>query len=254
MKQRKMTCLLCMMMGLILMVAAGALATEDPLLTSMEITPRTLPQPAAVRVAINVVNGNERGEAIEVTLRDPAGEVCKSFGAKGTANLAPGASASFAGSWKVTAKQLQEGRLTYSLAYTYAGDKGEEIKVEKPVSVKIESTSDAPTALMRIERTIAPGANAKVGEQVTVQYVLENVGTTPLHNITILDPEISEEPLVLELLPENEQAELMVSYIADAEARTTHAEISYEYTVDGAVVQNKSFKADPAVTIQVENK
>ena len=102
--------------ALMVLFAAVALA-DDPIVCEMEVSQAVLTGEGTVRVNINVINVSDDGDAISVTLYDPAKNVCASFGSGGTANLAPGSSASYSGSWTVTQEQLNAGKITYIASY-----------------------------------------------------------------------------------------------------------------------------------------
>lgn len=228
---------------LALLVATGAYAEHPDMQATIEITPAAAAVGDTVRVAANVVN--QGAEYVSVTLLDGDGKPCTAFGEAGRAGIAPGTSASYSGAWTVTESDAAAGRVIYYLFTLSDGDGGKTVST-MPLSATL-GKQDA-TAKMNVERFITPGAKVKKGEQVTLSYILKNVGNVDLYDITILDPDISPDPMILAGLKTGEDAEITYAYLAD-EVKTTHAELSYSYEMDGSLVQSKVIEMAPPVEI-----
>lgn len=232
----------------LLAVVSVTAQAEDALSHSIEISPKALTGPGTINVAINIVNTSD-GSPVSVTLLDPGGNVCSSFGSGGTATLQAGGSASYTGNWTVTEAQLKDGRVTYSARYSVANTEGQTVQANKPISASI--TYNTAKAQLNIERNVEPGQTVVQGQTVKIRYVIRNTGTLDVTDITIKDPDIISEPAVRASLAVGETAELSYSYVAGSASKTTHAEISYKYELDGKTQTSKTIKADPAVTIEV---
>lgn len=237
-----------LLVGIMLLFGITALA-EDPLSASMEISPKALTGTGSVRVSINVVNTSDGGSPISVTLLDPAGNVCSGFGSGGTANLAPGSSASYSGSWTVTQAQLEAGRVTFTARYAVPDEAGVNMAHQRPISASI--THNTAKALLHVERFVSPGAKVVQGQTVEIRYSVKNVGTIDVSNITIKDSGITNDTVTHPLLAVGDTTEMSYSYTAGSTSKTTHADISYEYEINGKKETSKAIKADPPVTIDV---
>lgn len=243
---------LLVLMGLLLLgvVLFGTSAmAEDPISRTIEITPKVLTGTGTVRVSINITNLSDDGGAVSVTLFDPNGEVCGNFGSGGTANLSPGASASFSGNWTVSQTQLDAGKITYTARYSVVNEEGMRVQVTRPIAATF--SYNTATAQLHIDRFVEPSATVMQGQTVKIRYTIKNTGTIDIKNITIKDPDITSEPAVRALLPVGETAELSYSFVAGSTSKTTHAEISYEYEVNGKTEKPAAKQADPPVTIDV---
>lgn len=237
-----------LLLSVLFLLSVSAMA-EDPISRSIEITPKALTGTGSVRVSINIINMGDDGGTISITLMDPDGNVCTGFGSGGTANLVPGASASYSGNWTVTQKQLEDGKVTYTARYSLTDENGVRVQVTRPIAASI--THNQAKALLNIERFVEPGAKVVQGQTVKIRYVIKNVGTIDVQNITIKDPDITSEPAVRATLAVDDTAELSYSFVAGSTSKTTHAEISYQYTIGDKTETSKTTKADPPITIDV---
>lgn len=235
-------------LGIMLLFSIGAVA-ED-INASMAVAPKQLTGTATVRVDINIVNISDSGYPLSVTLYDPAGKVCSDFGSGGTANLPAGSSQSYSGNWTVTQKELDAGRIIYSAKYTTTNEEGEKISASRPISDTI--SHNAAKALLNVKRFVEPGEKATPGQEVTIRYVIKNVGTVDVHDITISDPDIIDKAVTHDTLIVGDTTEMSYSFVAESDSKTTHAEITYKYEISGKTDTSKPMKADPAVTIDVE--
>lgn len=239
----KLLTLVGLLIGMLLLLSVSALASEaDPISRSIEITPKALTSSGTVRVSINIVNTSD-DETVSVTLVDPAGNVCTGFGSGGTANLSPGVSQPYTGSWTVTQAQLEAGKVIYTAKYAVTNENGEKVQVTRPIAANI--THNTAVAKLNVERYVDPGYKVMQGQTVTIRYTIKNVGTIDVKNIKITDPDIIDTPVEKATLAVDETAELKYTFMAGSASKTTKAEISYEYEVNGKTEKPKAIQATP---------
>ncbi len=246
-KMKKQLVKLSVLVGLLMvgvLLFAGPVSAEDPLQFKIEITPDTLTAPTTVRVSISVLNMSDDGTPISVTLSDPDGKVCSSFGSGGTANLAPGSSTAYAGSWTVTQAQLEAGKIIYSARYSITNAAGQPVSANHPITKSIKYNQ--ATAKLDVSRTISPGTTVTEGQTVTISYKLTNNGTVDISNISIADPGIISEPVKYPLLKAGESADLSYHFTAETSSKTTNGEVTYSHLV-GSKTETKTGKCDAQV-------
>lgn len=233
-----------MLIGLLvlsMMMATGALA--EPLSVSAGATASALLPGNEATVTVSVMN-IEAERTIILSLLNPSGELCSDFGNQGMAALAPGESIGYSGRWTLTDQDVATGKLYFTLQYgegeTWIGQAQMEIPIEPQEVV----------ATMSIARFVEPGPQVVPGQIVEIRYLMKNTGTVDLSDVTITDPGIAREPYRREMLLMGEEVEAVFEYVADANDRTTHAEIVYSYPVDGELVQSNPMKMDPPITIE----
>lgn len=232
-----------------MLLSCASAAASDAIGYEFQVTPKALTGPGSVNVSINIVNNSDSASPISVTLHDPDGKVCSSFGSGGTANLQPNASSSYSGSWSVTQAQLEAGRIVYSARFTGTDENGNSVPASLPISASI--SHNTATAKLHIERVVDPGPKVVAGQVVTIRYIIKNTGTLDVSDITFKDPGIISEPAVEASLKAGDETELSYQFTAGSEAKTTHAELTYKYDEGGKQVTSKSIMADPPITIEV---
>lgn len=236
-----------LLLGFTLLFATFAQA--DPIAKFIEVNPPSLTNTGTVNVSINISNTSDEGETISVTLYDPAGNICSSFSSGGTAHLAPGASASYSGSWTVTQDQLDKGRIQYTARYSVTVD-GVKVPTSLPIVASI--THNTATANLDINRNIST-KSAVSGQTVTITYTVTNTGTIDIYDLVISDKDISSEDIKLSTLKVGETQELTHAFTAGTASKTTSPKISYKYkTSDGKETTATKDNIEPttiAVTI-----
>lgn len=231
--------------ALMVLFAAVALA-DDPIVCEMEVSQAVLTGEGTVRVNINVINVSDDGDAISVTLYDPAKNVCASFGSGGTANLAPGSSASYSGSWTVTQEQLNAGKITYIASYKVTDADGNVNAVSRPIAKAI--TFQQATPKLHVQRT-AP-TKAVEGQNTAISYLLTNTGTVDITNIQITDEGLPDtEPLTCALLGVGQSVELTNEFVMGASAVTTRPTITYSYLEGSEEKQNKTSGGEKTIEV-----
>ena len=174
---------------LALVCASSALAADDPLKVSMELSNNKFSEPAEITVSITVTNVGEGDMPGPVTLYYPSGKQVEEFGAP---TLAVGMSKNWSGKWKVTQKELEAGKLTFKLKYSVytdetVDDEGNTVESKlvnktKNFSKKLIYAGGAPE--LEVNRTITP-TTAQQGQEVTVTYEIKNVGPVDVTGVTI---------------------------------------------------------------------
>ena len=114
---------LILILAVILSVLAisSALAAGDNLKISMALSNDKPAVGETIRVSISVTNNDDRTSPVPVKLFGPDYKRIHDFGEP---QLEPGASVSWEGSWTVTQKQLEEGRITFTLKYGFYDEAG----------------------------------------------------------------------------------------------------------------------------------
>lgn len=251
MKKHRMKLLLWMglLVGFALLFTAAARA-DDVLSGEMEIRPDTLSGPANVSVSINIVNMSDSSTPITVTLYDPDGNVCPQFGSGGTATLAQGAFASYSGTWAVTQKQIDAGKVVYQARYAVQGPDGQMISAMKPISKSIRFNN--VKASIDIQRSVPKGSVLQ-GQTVKLSYTLTNTGTVDITDIVIKDPGIWNGQVDLPLLAVGEKKELSYSYVADASSKTTAAVVTFKYESGGKVLSKEDKMTAKVIDVTIPN-
>lgn len=245
----KLPFLLGIMAGIMILFCVCAQASE-PLDVDKDVSPKSLTGPASVRVSINIINVNDGSTPISVTLHDPNDQVCTNFGSGGTANLASGQSSSFTGTWNVTDSQLEAGKIIYTARYTMTDENGTPLRTSLPIALNITHNQVKPQLYM--ERNISPGSMVQEGQDVTITYLIKNVGTVDVYDITFTDPEIISTPVVhSQVLAVGETAQVSYSFKAAGESVQTHADVVFTYDVNGSPVSSGKLKAGEATQIEV---
>ena len=115
-----------------LLFAAPALAAEDPIEFSIEITPQSMTAPGDIQVSLRVANTSDRDMIDPVTLYDPAGNVVTGFGDGGSYILAAGSFRTWEGTWKVTQEELNAGEFAYQVKYHIEDENGDLVEMSRP--------------------------------------------------------------------------------------------------------------------------
>ncbi len=221
---------------MVLLASSAALA-EDPLQVEREISPRSLTGPTTVNVAINIINISDDPSPVTVTLYDPSGNVCSGFGSGGTANLSPGASAAYSGSWTVSESDLTAGRITYQARYRVTNSDGSTSSVSKPIALNFTYEDVNPS--IHVQRR-APDGKVPEGTSTEVAYIVNNTGTVEVVNIVITDPGIGSEPLTIDSLPVGETREVKYEFVMGSEPVTSKPTITWEYMVGNTKHQGEA--------------
>ena len=195
------------LLGLIVCLAlcclfGTAMAAYDPLKVSMSLSQTKFTETQSITVSITVSNTGEGDMPGPVTLYYPNGNQVEEFGSP---TLTVGSSQSWSGTWKVTQKQLEAGKITFKIKYSVYNDDGELLNKTKNFSKAITYTAESDTSTsnpaagdsttttsstaagkvqVEINRTITPPIASK-GQEVSVVYDVVNAGEVDITNVTI---------------------------------------------------------------------
>jgi len=180
MKQKFLVCL-----TMVLLLAIGlfgtALAEAGTVVPEVNVvlSQNRFTGPAPVDVTVTVSNPADIDMPGPCALYDPNGMRIMDFGQP---TLTAGGSQTWSGTWNVSERELEEGRLVFTLGYTMPGADGVLIKKEQPFSVSIVNAG--AEARLDVQRTITPGV-ARNGQKVYVTYVIQNVGGADVTAVTL---------------------------------------------------------------------
>ena len=166
---------------LVLFAAGAALAdnVSDPVKISMELSNNKFSGPGPVTVSVTLSNVGDGDLPGPITLYYPSGKKVEEFGSP---TLAVGSSKNWKGTWNVTQKELDNGKLTFSCKYSVYNEAGELVNKVKYFSKKITFAGADP--VIEVKRTVVPSMATK-GQEVTVTYEVSNTGTVDVTNVTI---------------------------------------------------------------------
>ena len=128
--------LLVALLGLLLLTGT-ALAADNPIKVSMQLSETEFTGPAEVTISIKISNSGDTDLPGPVKLFYPDDTAVEDFGEP---VLAAGTSKSWTGTWKVTQEQLEEGKITFRMTYSLNGDDGQAVNktshFSKPITYK----------------------------------------------------------------------------------------------------------------------
>lgn len=222
MKQRILICLTLaalMLMGL----CSAAFAAQDPIDITMDLSANRFSGPAEVTVAIRVTNSSDKDMPGPLALYYPDGARISEFG---TPTLAAGASATWTGTWMVTADQLAAGKLTFAVRYPILDESGTLINKTQPFYHAIVDAGSV--AQVEINRYISP-TMAKKGQEVSVIYEVLNVGTIDVTDVVIKESStISKSNGKIALVKAGEKATFTFTVTMGTRNLTSNANITYQ--------------------------
>ena len=225
MKRRLIVLMLCVA-ALLVALSATAMADFDPLKVSMSLSSNTFTEPKTITVSIKVSNTGESEMPGPVTLYYPNGKQVEEFGSP---TLAIGASQSWTGTWKVTQKQLENGKITFKIEYSLYNDNDELVRKQKSFSKAINYQGGV--ASVEVNRTIAP-TTANKGQKISVTYDVVNTGTIDIKDVTITeDKSISSKKGTIASIKAGEKASYTFNATMGTKDLTSKATITY--TADG---------------------
>lgn len=207
-----------------LLFAAPALAAEDPVEFSIEITPQSMTAPGDIQVSLRVANTSDQDMIDPVTLYDPAGNVVTGFGDGGSYILAAGSFRTWEGTWAVTQEQLNAGEFAYQVKYHIEDENGDLVEMSRMAVARVEFTGER--AALEVTRTITPEV-VRSGGTATVVYELYNAGNVDLNNVRVKENISRNAQTVKSLAPGEKQSLTFTSRIGNADI-TSSAEITYK--------------------------
>ena len=235
---------------LVLLCAASALAADDPLKVSMELSTNKFSEPKEITVSISVSNVGESDMPGPVTLYYPSGKQVDEFGSP---TLTVGTSKSVTVNWKVTQKELEAGRITFKLKYSIYNDDGDLVNKTKNFSKKLIYSGAEPE--LTVNRTIKP-TTAQKGQEVTVTYEIENTGDTDVTGVTIKENNsVSGKSGTIDAIAAGAKESYTFTATMGSKDMTSSATISfkaggksYSQKVEAAVIKYGEVKLTASVT------
>lgn len=241
--------------GLIMCLALAcifgtALAAYDPLKVSMDLSQTSFTDTKSITVSITVSNAGEGDMPGPVTLYYPNGKQVTEFGSP---TLKVGDSQTWSGTWKVTQKQLEAGKITFKIKYSVYNDNGELVNKTKNFSRKITYTATATPAAtdsassaagqdstttttssaagkvqVEINRTITPMVASK-GKKVSVVYEVVNSGEVDITDVKIKEnSSISKTAGSITSVKAGERATYTFTVTMGSKDLTSQATITYK--------------------------
>lgn len=219
-------------------LCGAALAASDPLKVSMDLSQNKFSATQDITVTITVANTGEGDMPGPVTLYYPNGKQVEEFGSP---TLAVGQQQSWSGTWSVTQKQLDAGKITFKLKYSIYDDNGELVNKTKNFSKAIIYSGASAQAQVEINRTITP-TTAQKGQEVTVVYDVINAGDVDITDVTIKENStISKSSATLGSVPAGGRASHTFTVKMGSKDLTSQPTITYK--VDGKTMSAKKDKA-----------
>ena len=222
MKRRLLVCLLAILM-LTMGVFAMAGAASDNVKIDMALSTTTFTEPKEITVSIQVSNTGETDMPGPITLYYPNGKQVEEFGSP---VLTVGTSKTWSGTWAVTQKQLEAGRITFKLKYSVENDAGELVNKTKNFSYPVTYTG--AVAAVEINRSVSP-STAREGQQVTVTYDVVNTGNVEVTDVSIKEhSSISSKKGTIASVPAGEKVSYTFTTTMKKKDLTSSATITYK--------------------------
>ena len=222
MKHRLIVSLIAIML-ILLGLAVVASAELDNLSVAMELSSTKLAEPKEITVSIKVSNMGDKDMPGPITLYYPNNKQVEEFGAP---TLTVGTSKSWSGTWKVTQKQLESGRITFKLKYSVYNDAGELINKTVNVAKEIEYTGAVTN--VEINRSITP-TTARKGQEVTITYDVINAGNVDITDVVIKEHKsIASKDGKIASVPAGEKASYSFTVTMGTKDLTSQATITYK--------------------------
>ena len=144
----------------------------------MTIDPHILTGPGPVSVSITVTNNTGFDITEPITLQDPDENIVTEFGDGGQALIRQSGFVAAQQTYQVTQKQLNQGKLTYTLSYNQIASDGS--VVVQTLYKDAELTYTGTNIDLTVNRVIDFDS---LGKTVTVLYELYNSGNVAIENI-----------------------------------------------------------------------
>ena len=236
-----------LIMVLVFVFGSTALAEDDPVSFSMQVTPSSLTAPGEVTVSLRVSNSGSKDMIAPVTLYDPAGNVVSSFGDGGSYLLKSGDSRSWEGKWNVSQAELDQGSIAYTLRYHLDDGTGFLVEVNRQAQAAVAFAGERVN--LTVTRTITPEV-VRSGGQATVNYELYNSGNVELKDIRVQE-KISKNAKTVSSLPAGQRATVSFSTRIGNADLVSNAVITYKAA--NATQTQKETVEDAAIPLAKPN-
>ncbi len=207
-------------LALLLVCLGGTALAADTMDFNLSLSENRLSGPKEIGVTITVKNVGEQAMPGPVTLYYPDSSRIEEFG---TPTLAPGEEREWKGTWKVTQEQLERGKLTFGIKYSYYNADGTVDNKEQAFGRTLVYVSAVPE--VKVTRTILP-TTARKGQTVYVRYEVKNTGTVDISGVTVTD-EISDKKGEIGDIPAGGTGVCLISATMGTKNLTSSATVLY---------------------------
>ncbi len=220
--------LLILLCALLLGIGKVAYAAYDPISVSMDLSKNEFTEPGDVTVSIRVSNVGDDRMPGPVYLYYPDGKAVTGFGDGGAAQLDIGGFETWTGTWRVTQKQLEDGKIIFMVKYPIVNDDGEISHKSKYFNKVVIYSGAAPG--LTVNRTISP-TMARKDQTVTITYDLANTGNVALNNIKLTENKsISNKVATIDTLAAGKSQQVKFEVTMGTKNLTSSATITYKAT------------------------
>ncbi len=212
----------------VLLLSPGAFAStaEAGLNFTLSVEPASLTAPGTVTVSARVSNAGTEDITVPLSLKDPDGKLVTSFGDGGSLfPLKSGQNMPWQGQYQVSQKQLDEGKLVYTLHYNKTDAQGNIVEHSLPATATIAFTGEQ--VALKVTRTITPEVVRRDSE-VKIIYDLSNQGNVALIHINLKENRlISTKTQTIDTLAPGETQQITFSKKSPPGDLTSSAQITY---------------------------
>ena len=207
----------------VLGLSGAAMAADDPISLSMELSATRFSGPAEVTVTLRVTNTTDEDMPGPLALYYPNGKIIEEFG---TPTLSAGQSKTWEGTWTVTEDQIKAGRVIFAVQFNYLADDGSIARKVKSYFCSIEDAG--AVAQVEINRYITPSM-ARKDQKVSVIYEIVNTGTIDVTDVVIKEGStISKTNGKIDLVKAGEKATYTFTVTMGKKDLTSNANITYK--------------------------
>jgi hypothetical protein len=206
----------------------GVLAedTYNPIDVKMDLSKTKFTGPDDVTVSIRVSNVGDDRIPGPVYLFYPDGKAVTDFGDGGAVNLGLGEFKTWTGTWHVTQKQLEAGRITFTVKYPVPNGESDIAYKNKSAVRSITFNGAAPG--LEVSRVISPQM-AQKDQKITITYELKNTGNVTLTNIKVAENKsISSKAQTVDSLAASESKQVTFEVTMGSKNLTSSATITYK--------------------------
>ncbi len=207
----------------------GVAQAYDPIAVTMDLSKNEFTGPGDVTVSIKVSNVGDDRMPGPVYLFYPDGKTVSDFGDGGAVTLDIGVFRTWTGTWRVTQKQLEDGKITFGVKYPVPNEDGSDLVWKNKYFNKAIIYKGAVPGL-EVTRTLS-AQMARKDQKVTVTYDLTNTGNVALTNITLTENKsISTKKATIKSLPANSSQKVSFEVTMGDKNLTSSATVTYKAT------------------------
>ncbi len=244
------------MLCALLVGLTSAAQAYDPINVTMALSKSEFTGPDDVTVTIKVSNVGDDSMPGPVYLNYPNGKPVTEFGDGGAVTLGIAGIRTWTGTWRVTQKQLEDGKIVFSVKYPVPTEDGTDVYYKTKTFNKAITYNGAQPGLT-VKRSISSDM-ARKDQKITITYDLSNTGNVTLTNIKLTENKsISSKTATIKSLAANASEQVKFEVTMGSKNLTSSANITYKatgsnetlkYAVDAKVIQFGEAKLTAAVT------